>query len=560
MANLDIVVYPKGEEPIRRSLSGGSLTMGRSPDCSLQIHDRFLSRKHIELRDEGERWLLLDCGSANGTWLNGIPVKAAMTLRPGDSIRIGETEILFGVTRTDRLLAVESTTQTTTNSVRLSEALEKGAGSTRAFERSQALNKLAIELLEDRPLGELFDFILDRVVETFEPSRAALALFGRGHAGFDTIKVRRADDDDIADLVLSRTLLNEVVEEKRIVSILDTGLDDKLSQAHSIVSQQIRSALCAPLLVQDKVLGVLYVDFLMTNRILDDDDICLVGQIARFAATKLDTTRLREESLLKQRIEEELRTAYVVQSRILPAQPPEVPGYSLAGLNRPARMVSGDYYDFVVRPDGRVYFVIADVSGKGITAALLMSSLAMAFNIFAGQDPSPSDLVGKLNAMLAPRLGPAKFVTLFAGLIDPAKPGEICFANAGHLPPLVFNASGAVEAGDTDIVMGVFANSAYRDQTLLLGEGDSLVLFTDGVAEAENATGDLLGTDGVAKALRGRHFLDAEEIVNAVDMAVSSFLSGAEQHDDVTILAITRQVRGQGHRSKQAARVLSTEC
>lgn len=353
--------------------------------------------------------------------------------------------------------------------------------------------------------------------------------------------MRRNDEDDISDLVLSRTLLNEVVEEKKIVSILDVGQNEKISQARSIVGQGIRSALCAPLLVEDTVLGVLYVDFLMGQRDVGEDDVRLVGQIARFAATKLDTTRLREELLLKQRIDEELRTAYVVQSRILPAEAPVVPGYVLAGLNRPARMVSGDYYDFVVRPDGRVYFVIADVSGKGITAALLMSSLAMAFNIYAAQDPAPSELVAKLNGILAPRLGPAKFVTLFAGLIDPTTPGEIHFANAGHLPPLIFNASGVIEAGDTDIVMGVFANSEYRDQTLRLGAGDSLVLFTDGVVEAENSTGDLLGSEGIAKALRGRRFGSADEIVAAVDMAVSSFLSGAEQHDDVTILAIMRQ-------------------
>lgn len=541
MPNPDIVVYPPGEEPIRRTLAGQSLTMGRSPECSLQIHDRFLSRKHIEFRDDGERWVLLDCGSANGTWLNGVPVRAPVPLRPGDSIRIGETEILFGVTRTDRLLAVEATSQTTTNSVRLRDALAEGKASQAAFERVQAVNKLAMELLEDRPLGELFDFILDRVVELLQPSRAALALFGRGRSGFDTIKVRRKEEDDISDLVLSRTLLNEVVEEKRIVSILDVGQNEKLSQAKSIVGQRIRSALCAPLLVEDTVLGVLYVDFLMGQRDAGEDDVRLVGQISRLAGMKLDTTRLREESLLKQRIDEELRTAYVVQSRILPAEAPEVSGYRLAGLNRPASMVSGDYYDFVVRPDGRVYFVIADVSGKGITAALLMSSLAMAFNIYASQDPEPSELVAKLNGILAPRLGPAKFVTLFCGLIDPATPGEIRFANAGHLPPLVFNASGVMEAGDTDIVMGVFPNSAYRDQTLRLGPGDSLVLFTDGVAEAENATGDLLGSEGIAKALRGRLFDGADEIVAAVDIAVSSFLSGAEQHDDVTILAITRK-------------------
>ena len=541
MSNPDIVVYPPGEEPIRRTLSTELVTLGRSPDCSLQIHDRFLSRKHIEFRDDGERWVLHDCGSANGTWLNGMPVKSPVPLRPGDSIRIGETEILFGVTRTDRLLAVETTSQTTTNSVRLRDAIAEGKASQSAFERVQAINALAIELLEDRPLGELFDFILDRVVQMLAPSRAALALFGRSRTSFETIKVRRNDEDDITDLVLSRTLLNDVVEEKKIVSLLDVAGTEKLSQAQSIVSQRIRSAICAPLLVDDTVLGVLYVDFLMGQRDVTDDDVRLVGQIARFAATKLDTTRLREEALLKQRIDEELRTAYVVQGRILPADPPAVSGYHFAGLNRPARTVSGDYYDFVVRPDGRVYFVIADVSGKGITAALLMSSLAMAFNIYAAQDPEPAELVSKLNGILAPRLGPAKFVTLFAGLIDPASAGEIRFANAGHLPPLIFNAAGVVEAGDTDIVMGVFSRSEYRDQTLRLGPGDSLVLFTDGVAEAENATGDLLGSEGVAKALRGRHFGSADEIVAAVDMAVSSFLSGANQHDDVTILAIMRK-------------------
>ena len=545
MPSPDIVVYPPGEEPIRRTLSGDSVTMGRSPDCSMQIHDRFLSRKHIELRDEGERWVLLDCGSANGTWLNGMPVKEPMPLRPGDSIRIGETEILFGVTRTDRLFAVETTGQTTTNSMRLRDALAEGKASKSAFERVQAVNKLAMELLEDRPLGELFDFILDRVVEMLKPSRAALALFCRSRRGFDPNKVRRSDDDDIADLVLSRTLLNEVVEEKKIVSLLDAADGEKLAQAKSIIGQRIRSAICAPLIVADTVLGVLYVDFLIGQRDVGEDDVRLVGQISRLAATKLDTTRLREESLLKQRIDEELRTAYVVQSRILPAEPPAVPGYLLAGLNRPARMVSGDYYDFVVRPDGRVYFVIADVSGKGITAALLMSSLAMAFNIYAAQDPEPSELVARLNGILAPRLGPAKFVTLFAGLIDPARPGDIRFANAGHLPPLVFNAWGVVEAGDTDIVMGVFSSSEYRNQSLRLGTGESLILFTDGVVEAENATGDLLGSEGIAKALHGRRFSSAEEIVASVDMAVSSFLSGAEQHDDVTILAIMRQASGE---------------
>src|SRR5258708_29056628 len=138
----------------------------------------------------------------------------------------------------------------------------------------------------------------------------------------------------------------------------------------------IRSILCATLTIGNSVVGVLYVDSLFSHKQIEADDVRLIGQIARFAAAKLETTRLREEAIEKRIMDEELKTASVIQRRLLPPAPTGIAGYSLIGANHPCRTVSGDYYDFVVRPDGKLYFVIADVSGKGVTAGVLRSRLA----------------------------------------------------------------------------------------------------------------------------------------------------------------------------------------
>jgi serine phosphatase RsbU (regulator of sigma subunit) len=411
--------------------------------------------------------------------------------------------------------------------------------SDRVKERATVLTSLALQFLEDRPMSELFDFILDRVMELLSPSRCALALLGPDNRSFSNVRMRRKNESDSMNLTISRTLLGEVIEERAVVSFVDTGMDEKLARAESIIGQHIRSAVCAPLLVGDAVLGVLYLDFLANRGAVTKDDIRLIAQVARFAAVKLETTRLREEAIAKAKIDEELRTAYVIQSRLLPATLPALDGYHFAGSNRPCKTVSGDYYDIVVRPDGRVYFVIADVSGKGITAALVMSSLATAFNIFTRTDPKPADLVRDLNLTLAPKTAPAKFATLFAGVLDPSS-GVIEFTNAGHVPPLVMTKDGVQPLSTTDMVIGLFGNAQYRTQSVALGAGDSLVMFTDGVTEAENEQEEQLGLGPVAKLLETMHGSPASTILKTIDDHVTKYIGTIPHGDDVTMLALTR--------------------
>jgi serine phosphatase RsbU (regulator of sigma subunit) len=528
-------VYQPGLSPQQVTLPAANITLGRASDCTIPIKDRFLSRRHAEILNERGAWYVRDCGSVNGTMLNGVKLVEATLLHPGDRIALGDSEVVFHSDETtSQFIAIETDSHATNLAISVDDDEKE-----RSSEKTQIVSTLALEFLADRPMSELFDFILDRVVFLLRPTRAAIALLGDDRISFANVKLRRLDATESNDLTISRTLLRDVVEGRKVVSYFDTDQNDKFARAQSIIAQRIRSAVCAPLLVADAVLGVLYIDFTSARGVIVEDDVRLLAQIARFAAVTLERTRLREEAFAKAKIDEELRTAYKIQQRLLPDALPEIEGYRFAGANRPCKTVSGDYYDVVVRPDGRIYFVIADVSGKGITAALVMSSVATAFAIFTRWDPTPADLLRDINATLAPKTAPSKFVTMVAGVLDPAT-GVVSFANAGHVPPLVVSKGGVEAMRSTDIVVGILPNAQYRNQTLTLSPGDSLVLFTDGVTEAENIAEEQLGLDPISEMLLSMGCSEAPAILDRIDTYVHDYIGEVPAGDDVTMLAMTR--------------------
>jgi len=528
-------VYQPGLSPQQLTLPAENITLGRASDCTIPIKDRFLSRRHAEIINERGTWYVRDCGSVNGTMLNGVKLAETALLHPGDRITLGDSEVVFHSDETtSQFIAIDTDSHATNLAISVDDDEKE-----RSNEKTQILSTLALECLADRPMSELFDFILDRVIFLLRPTRAAIALLGDDRVSFANVKLRSQDDAESTDLTISRTLLREVVDGRKVVSYFDTEQNDKFARAQSIIAQQIRSAVCAPLLVSNAVLGVLYIDFTSGRGVVAEDDVRLLAQVARFAAVTLERTRLREEAFAKAKIDDELRTAYTIQRRLLPDVLPEIEGYRFAGTNRPCKTVSGDYYDVVVRPDGRIYFVIADVSGKGITAALVMSSVATAFAIFTRGDPSPADLLRDINATLAPKTSPSKFVTMVAGVLDPST-GTIDFANAGHVSPLVVSKSGVEAMSSTDLVVGILPGARYRNQTLTLGPGDSLVLFTDGVTEAENIAEEQLGLEPISEMLLSMHGSEASAILDRIDTHVHEYIGEVPAGDDVTMLAMTR--------------------
>ncbi|MDQ3281118.1 MAG: SpoIIE family protein phosphatase [Acidobacteriota bacterium] len=542
----EVTVYSPLFSPFRQPLLGTAISIGRASDCSIPIKDRYLSRKHAEIISAGNAWILKDLGSANGTYLNGSRVERDEYLKTGDRIRLGDTEIVFETTdrSTDRFIAVpDNSGASPTISIPVTDIAD--APESQDVARLHTLTQLARELIEDRPMDELFGFIVDRVMEHLHPSRAAIALLGSDGRSFTKVEVRRQDESDASELTISHTLLAEVVEEKKALAFVDVGADEKLRTAQSIIMQGIHSILCSPLLIGNAVVGVLYVDFLFTQRSIAEDDVRLVAQIGRFAATKLETTRLREEAIQKRIMDEELKTASSIQRRLLPEAPAEIEGFTFVGKNQPCRTVSGDYYDFAIRPDGKVYFVIGDVSGKGVTAGLMMAGLQVAFRIFSKSDPDPATLVTQLNVALKENLPQSKFVTLFLGRLD-TRTGHIEYVNAGHTPPLWLSKSGAIELGESDLLLGVISRAEFTNRQLQLEPGDSLVLYTDGVTEARDDKGEDLGSTIIGNALRPLHGADANAIARAVNETVLHHVTDAENlDDDVTLLVVSRAATAQ---------------
>ncbi len=537
----EVTVYsPLLDAPYRQPVDPKGASIGRAAECTIPIKDRFLSRKHAEIVASGTVWLLKDLGSANGTYLNGARVERDTPLKTGDRIRLGDTEIVFETPEmnTDKFLAVADTSTRPNISISVQE-IEQTQETTDTG-RLKTLNSLARELIEDRPLHELFGYIVDRVMEHLGPSRAAIALLGPDGKSFTHVELRRQDKKDKAELTISHTLLTELIEGKKALAYTNIAEDEKLSRAHSIVMQGIYSILCAPMTIGNSVVGLLYVDYLFTQRSISADDVRLVAEIARIAAIKLETTRLREEAIQKRIIDEELRTAANIQRRLLPKAPTGVEGYTFAGYNQPCRTVSGDYYDFVVRPDGRVYFVIADVSGKGVTAGLMMAGLQVAFRIFSKNDPDPSTLVTQLNGSLRENLPRSKFVSLFLGRLDTTT-GVVEYVNAGHTPPLWIHDTNVEEVVAGDILLGILTGAQYVNRRIHMQPGDSLILYTDGVTEARNAGGAELGAEAVADSLREFHDLNAEAVATAVTEKVLNYADDPDAlDDDVTIVVVSR--------------------
>ena len=545
----EIIVRNPSFEPRTIRLDPGVITtIGRAIDCTIPIRDRFLSRHHAELVASDQGWVLVDRGSANGTWLNGDRVRETRPLRDGDLIRLGDTEIVFSTQMsTDRLLTVGNLESKPTISIPLDEALEvevesAGVLTGGSVERLLTLTTLAGDLISEHPSEELFGYILDRILIHLDASRAAIAL-GAGDGEFTLNEVRRRHADDETELAISKTLLREVMHDKKVVSYVDVAEDEKLSRAHSIVMQGIRSIISAPLVVDERVVGILYVDWVLRRIPISEEDVRLVAQIARFAAMKVETARLREASVAKKIMDEEMKTASAVQAGLLPQKTPDVGGYSFYGRQYPCRTVGGDYFDFIARPDGRIYFIIADISGKGVTAALLMAGLQSAFRIFIRRDPEPANLVEELNEAMIESTPVSRFVTLVAGIVDPSI-GVVRYTNAGHVPPIALS-SEPKELDQTDLVVGIRSNVRYRTHELKLAPGDSMLLFTDGLSEVESPSGEPFEVETLIRLAPSLRGLEAREIGERVEDLVTDFSAGVPFADDLTMLVISRNAEGE---------------
>jgi sigma-B regulation protein RsbU (phosphoserine phosphatase) len=262
---------------------------------------------------------------------------------------------------------------------------------------------------------------------------------------------------------------------------------------------------------------------------------------ANQAAIALENARLHREALERERLEREMHLAAEIQRQILPKGAPAVAGYQLVGWNRPARQVGGDYYDLLALPDGRVELVVGDVSGKGIPAALMVSTLHSALRLLLDQAGFGPSLLERLNRHILESSAANKFITLLIAELEPWT-GVLRYLNAGHNPGLLLRANGRVEelsAGG--VPLGLLPASRYQPREVVVEPGDLVCLYSDGITEAESITEEELGTERLVELLRQHQGHPLQEVLETIQTAVSRFAQGMPQYDDQTVVLLRRE-------------------
>jgi len=306
-----------------------------------------------------------------------------------------------------------------------------------------------------------------------------------------------------------------------------------------IENRRARRELAAPICLDEKPLGALVVYRAPAAAAFTPEQAQLLLLFANQAAIAIENARLHALALEKARLDGELCAARAMQRSLIPTRAPRVPGFRLAGLWRPAREVSGDFYDFISLGNGCWGLVIADVCDKGMPAALFMATARSVVRASARAALTAVGAVEHANRVIAADASNGMFITLFLGILDP-RARRLEYVNAGHVPPLWWRAPNArlERLSRTGIALGVDAEARYESRAIELAEGDLLLLYTDGVADALNVTDAHFGEARLARVLKSGASAEACAVVRAVDRAVSDFVGTCALVDDVTMVAV----------------------
>lgn len=342
----------------------------------------------------------------------------------------------------------------------------------------------------------------------------------------------------------------KVLESRRAEQIDNLGALPAFERGHQKAHAGV-SAMIAPLIYGDKPLGVLAVANTAVAEPFTENDFAVFRSAAEQSAYSLGNAIIHHEAAEKRRLDQELHTASEVQRILLPEKPPEIEGFRIAGTNIPAKMVSGDYFDFFpigdeAGPSQQLGVVIADVSGKGVPASLIMAMCRSVVRASAAGTESPAEVLASANRQLFPDIREDMFISMAYAVIA-AGTAELKLARAGHDPPLHYIAAEnkVVPVQSPGIAIGIDAGNVFekatRDHEMRLEPGDVLLLYTDGVNEATDAAGEEFGMERLYAGLRDSASSGAQQVVDDIRAAVNGFVGEVAQNDDITLIAIEKR-------------------
>lgn len=524
------LILVQGEERRTFVIGHSPFTVGRKADKDLVIADPRVSRDHASIVTDGDSVFIVDQGSKHGTFVNGERV-LRKDLQPNDRLEFGARDAAY---------AVFQPTQTSSNATR--EFLHQVQLSTSAtdLERLTLFLQAACKLNATGVLEEILVILLDVTLKLTGADRAYVFL--KNNAGHLRLRAGRNSKGDVLsdDKTISQSILEDALVSNSEFLITDTSESFDISGRNSIVAFDLRTVICIPLRKPQvhatrvpgasvgvgEVMGALYVDSRMATRSMSSVSNDILHAIAIEAASLIENARLVQAEEASRRYQQELSIAATIQQRLMAVTVPEVAFARLDPKNVPCKEIGGDFYDVVMTKDG-LAFVLADVSGKGVSAALLASTLqGMVYSqLSAGM--GLVDIVTGVNRFFTHKEIGEKYATLIIALVR--QNGELEYVNCGHVPPLLVSGGSVSRPSHGNLPVGLLADAIYKSDRVVLHAGDRFVVVTDGVTEAENAKGEFFDDLRLENAIKR----GGPEMVFS---ALADFCAGIPLGDDCTVV------------------------
>jgi sigma-B regulation protein RsbU (phosphoserine phosphatase) len=534
-------------QKIHHKLEDGVCTVGRSAANDIPLPSQTVSRSHAEVRLRNGGVQVVDLNSLNGTRINSetLEPRSPRDVKAGDLVEFGSVLLRL----TDR---EESSVPTWTDESHVSESIhlsreDTGKSAVELAAQDSALLGLVIEagqlLVDPGAPQETFDTVVE-MVERVIPASRILVLEKEAGGGPPVQRAARVQGTRaLSPLMLSRTMVRMVIEDGASLLTSDAQEDERFRNQQSIVAQDLRSAMAVPLVHNEEIMGVLYVDTTDPVTSYTERDLRVLTLLGQMMGAKVANARLLEIQRERDRLKGELEFAAKIQQRLLPARLPEIDGYELCGMQETCEDVGGDLYDAGMIGGTRCQILLGDVSGKGIGAALLMTDVLGAVRVLREEGIAPADLVGRLDRHLLQTTESEHYVTLFLAELDPGA-HRLDYVNAGHPPALLVLPDGRITPlPSTGVPVGLIAmelpGTKFEQRSVEFPPGSSLVVYSDGISEAERAD-ELFGEGRLSAVLAECASKRADETIAHVLAQVSSFIGDHAQPDDVTLLVVRR--------------------
>ena len=528
-----LVADPAGARS-RVALDPLPFSIGRQSGSHLVLRDARISRSHARILTEGGHYFIEDLDSRNGVFVNGDRVRRRK-LASSDRIE-------FGIPNSYSLIFTSED---------LAGRLGAPGGQ---LARLRAVVELARTLETSFSTTNVLAALVDTALAVTGAERGFLLLRKGEELEFRIARNHRGADLSADDLRVPRSLIHRALTRRRELLSMTFSPDsaDPDLPMQTIADLELRSVVCVPLVKlgafasdqtaalspDTETAGLLYMDSRAGEADLSSGNRELLQTLALEASTILENARLLEGERSRQRMEEELRIARTIQESLLPRKLPSTGWLRAAGHSVPSHQVGGDYFDLHRTGASTWALINADVSGKGVSSALLASLIQGVFLASSGAGVPPEQTMARLNRFLIERTEGEKYATIFYATLEAS--GILRYVNAGHCPPLLVRAGGGSirNLDATGLPAGMLEEAVYEARDVTLRPGDMLVLYTDGLTEAEDPDGRAFGEGGLREVVRTNATLGCRALHGALEQAVSRFAQGAVQKDDRTLMVI----------------------